>query len=57
VKGDYRIAYFPVWFFVIGMAGNGVAHPAVAVAVNGYFPGLIISPIVGIIGVILLTRP
>ena len=50
------IAFIPVWFFAIGMTGNGIVHPLLALAVGGYFPGLITSPIVGIIGAVLLMR-
>ncbi len=49
-------AYFAVWFFALGMMVNGVAHPLLAVATQGYFPGLITSPIVGIIGFVLAPR-
>jgi hypothetical protein len=59
----YWFALFPIWFFAIGSIANGIAHPLLAVAVRGYFPGLITSPIVGVLGVLLwlrlqaLTRP
>jgi hypothetical protein len=56
IKNNFRPAFFPVWFFAIGMTGNGIAHPLMAVAVGGYFPGLITSPIVGVLGVMLLLR-
>jgi hypothetical protein len=49
LKYNFRPVFFPVWFFAIGMAGNGIVHPLLAVAVGGYFPGLITSPIVGIL--------
>jgi len=35
---------------------NGVAHPLLSVRVAGYFPGLITSPVLGIVGVLLLRR-
>ena len=47
VRTNFRPAFFPVWFFAIGMAGNGFAHPALAIAAAGYFPGLFTSPVVG----------
>jgi hypothetical protein len=56
LKYNFRPAFFPVWFFAIGMTGNGIAHPALALAVGGYFPGLFTSPIVGVLGVMLLLR-
>jgi len=49
-------AMAPAWFFAIAMAANGVAHPALAVAVGGYFPGLVTSPIVGVVGAVLVRR-
>jgi hypothetical protein len=58
-----RVALFPLWFLAIGSAANGVAHPLLAAARGGYFPGLATSPLVGVAGVLLLaslarvTRP
>jgi hypothetical protein len=52
----YRAALFPVWFFAIASIANGVAHPVLAVVAHGYFPGLMTSPVVGVIGVLLLLR-
>ncbi len=51
-----RVAYFPIWFFGLGMCLNGIAHPLLAVWVAGYFPGLVTSPVVGIIGVVVTKR-
>ena len=51
-----RIALFPIWFFALGMVVNLVAHPLLAVGVGGYFPGLITSPVVGVLGVLVLHR-
>lgn len=56
IQYHFQPAFFPVWFFVFGMIGNGVFHPLLAIAVQGYFPGLVSSPIVGVIGIILLTK-
>ncbi|MEM7350609.1 MAG: HXXEE domain-containing protein [Acidobacteriota bacterium] len=50
----WRLALLPTWFFALGMAANGIAHPLLAVASGGYFPGLVTSPLVGILGVWLL---
>jgi hypothetical protein len=58
-----RFALFPIWFFAIASMANGIAHPVLAAVVRGYFPGLITSPVVGVLGVLLwlrlqaLTRP
>ncbi len=63
LQKGYRLALFPVWFFAIAGIANGIAHPVLAVVTRGYFPGLITSPVVGVLGVMLwlrllaLTRP
>jgi hypothetical protein len=63
LQRGYRFALFPVWFFAIAAIMNGIAHPALAVVARGYFPGLISSPVLGVLGVLLwrrllaLTRP
>ncbi len=51
-----RPAFFAAWFIAIGGMLNGVAHPMMAIATGGYFPGLITSPIIGLVGVILWQR-
>ena len=49
-------AFFAAWFLAIAGVLNGVAHPMMAIASGGYFPGLITSPFIGIAGVILWQR-
>ena len=49
-------AFFAAWFLAIAGALNGVAHPMMAIASGGYFPGLITSPAIGFAGVILWQR-
>ena len=51
-----RPAFFAAWFMAIAAMLNGVAHPLMAIASGGYFPGLITSPIIGIAGAILSQR-
>ena len=51
-----RIALFPLWFLGIGCVVNGLAHPALSVRTGGYFPGLVTSPLVGALGILLLRR-
>jgi len=41
------IALFAAWFLAIAGMLNGVAHPLLAVAAGGYFPGLYTAPVVG----------
>lgn len=47
-------ALFPLWFLGVASAANGIAHPLLAVPEGGYFPGLATSPLVGVMGVLLL---
>ncbi len=51
-----RLALFPLWFLGIACLANGVAHPWFAARTGGYFPGLFSSPLVGVVGVLLLRR-
>ena len=53
IRQNFRAAFFATWFFIIAMVANGVAHPLLAVAVGGYFPGLWTSPLVVLVGVVL----
>jgi len=50
VEKGWRLALLPTWFFALGMTANGLAHPLLSVAAGGYFPGLVTSPIVGLLG-------
>ena len=52
----HRVALFPLWFLVVGCITNGIAHPSLSVLVGGYFPGLLTSSVVGVVGVVLLRR-
>ena len=56
LSGHVRAAYFPLWFLGIGSAVNGVAHPILFMVESGYFPGLLTSPIVGLLGVLLFRE-
>lgn len=51
-----RAALFPLWFLGIACVANGIAHPSLSVRTGGYFPGLVTSPFVGVVGVLLLRR-
>jgi len=44
-------AYFAAWFLAIAAMLNGIAHPAMAIFVGGYFPGLVTSPFIGVAGI------
>jgi hypothetical protein len=52
----WRLALLPIWFFALSCLLNGVGHPLLSLARGGYFPGLITSPLVGVIGVLLGWR-
>jgi hypothetical protein len=40
-------AFFAAWFLAIAGMLNGIAHPLLAIADGGYFPGLVSSPFIG----------
>ncbi len=49
-------AFFAAWFLAIAGMLNAIAHPLLAVAAGGYFPGLVTSPAIGAAGVGLWLR-
>ena len=49
-------AYFPVWFFGLAMCLNGVIHPLLSIWTGGYFPGLITSPLSGLVGILVIRQ-
>ncbi|MBT8083292.1 MAG: HXXEE domain-containing protein [Gammaproteobacteria bacterium] len=51
-----KVAFFAAWFLAIAGVLNGLAHPLMAVASGGYFPGLISSPFIGLVSVLLWRR-
>lgn len=46
-------AFFAAWFLAFAGMLNGVAHPLLAVASGGYFPGLVTSPAIGLASILL----
>lgn len=52
----WRPVLVPVWFLALACGLNCAAHPLLALAAGGYFPGLWSSPICGLVGVPLLAR-
>ena len=44
------------WFLGLASSLNALAHPLLSLRVAGYFPGLITSPLVGVIGIMLTRR-
>jgi len=51
-KGS-RWSLFPAWFFALASMANGIAHPVLALLAREYFPGLLSSPVLGAVGVML----
>jgi hypothetical protein len=51
-----RVALFAVWFFALACVANGIAHPVLAIVAHGYFPGLITSPVLGVLGALLWRK-
>lgn len=49
-------AFFSAWFLAIAGMFNGIAHPLLAIASRGYFPGLVSSPFIGAASVWLWIR-
>ena len=47
-------ALAPVWFLALALFLNGIAHPLMALREGAYFPGLYSSPLVGMLGFLLL---
>lgn len=41
-------AFFAAWFLAIAGMINAIAHPLLAIAAAGYFPGLVSSPFIGV---------
>jgi hypothetical protein len=56
VRTGYHAALFPVWFLGVAAAVNGIAHPLLALAARGYFPGLLTCPLSGLTGMLLLRQ-
>jgi hypothetical protein len=44
-------AFFAAWFLAIAGMFNGIAHPLLAIAAGGYFPGLVSSLFIGVVSV------
>lgn len=56
VQAARRFAFFAAWFLALAGMLNGIAHPLLAVATGGYFPGLLTSPFIGLAGLLLFRR-
>lgn len=47
-------ALFPLWFLAVASVSNALLHPALAIAISGYFPGVLTSPLMGAAGLLLM---
>ena len=47
LRSARKAAFFAAWFLAIAGMVNAIAHPLLAIAEGGYFPGLISSPFIG----------
>ena len=56
LRSNRPVAFFAAWFLAITAILNGIAHALMAIAANGYFPGLLTSPFIGGAGIWLWLR-
>ena len=56
LRSGQTLAFFSAWFLAIAGVINAIAHPLLAVTAGGYFPGLVTSPIIGVVAVMLWRR-
>ena len=56
LRSERPAAFFAAWFLAIAGMLNGIAHPLLAIAVGGYFPGLVTSPFIGAVSIWLWRR-
>lgn len=52
----HQVALFPLWFLGLAGVANGLFHPLLALNAGGYFPGLFTSPLMAVVGALLLAR-
>ena len=56
LRAGRPLAFFAAWFLAVAAMLNAVAHPLLALAGGGYFPGLMSSPLIGVAGLWLWRR-
>lgn len=56
LRAGRTAAFFAAWFLAIAGIANGIAHPLLALASEGYFPGLLSSPVIAAASLWLWTR-
>lgn len=55
VRGGWAAGPTLVWGWIAVEIGNGVGHPALALAAHGYFPGVVTAPILLVTALALAT--
>ena len=53
LRSARKLGFFAAWFLAIAGMLNGIAHPLMAIASGGYFPGLVSSPFIGLVSIYL----
>ncbi len=53
VRKNHRLAFIPIWFFIIIEMINGIGHPIWAIYKGGYEPGVLTAPLLLILAVLL----
>jgi len=56
LPAQHPLAVAALWFLAIAGTVNGIAHPLLSVVSGGYFPGLVTSPFIGVVGALLARR-
>jgi hypothetical protein len=56
LRTSRKPALAAAWFLAIAGTANGIAHPLLAIAAEGYFPGLVTAPLVGLAAIVLGIR-
>jgi len=56
LRSARKPGFFAAWFLAIAGMLNGIAHPLMALASSGYFPGLVSSPFIGLVSIYLWWR-
>lgn len=56
LKSRLPAAFFAAWFLAVAGIVNGIVHPLLAAVARDYFPGLVSSPVMGVVSAWLWVR-
>lgn len=56
LQSRFPAAFFAAWFLAVAGIVNAIIHPLLAAVARDYFPGLVSSPVVGVVSVWLCVR-